>query len=70
MLDGMRTVAMYSSSGMPSGSLLGYFSFSSNVLTRACFALSIINVAVLPWSSACLQAASEALHVAFVTYSS
>ena len=65
----MRTVAMYSSSGMPSGSLSGGLSFSSNLLTRACFALSIINVAVLPWSSACMQAASEALHVVFVTYS-
>ena len=61
-LDGIRTVAVYSVSGMPSCSLSMSISFSSKSLMRSWFSLSNMNVIVSPWSSACTQAAGEASH--------
>lgn len=53
---GIRTVAVYSVSGMPSCSLSMSISFSSKSLMRSWFSLSNMNVMVSPWSSACARA--------------
>ena len=52
-LEGIRTVAVYSVSGIPSCSLSMSISLSSKSLMRSWFSLSNMNVIVSPWSSAC-----------------